>query len=464
MRRLPIRVRLTAGFAVLVTVVLALAGLFIYLRVGSDLDQTIDAGLRSRADDVAALIAQADQGLAQGSGQLAKAQENFAQVLRRNGTVLDSTPGATSPALRANEIRNLASPRIFDERTVSGIEGRARLLASPVSAQGMRLVVVVGTSIADRNEALAGLVRAFAVGGPIVVLLVSGAGYLLASLGLAPVEAMRRRADRVTLARSGDRLPLPAANDEIRRLGETLNAMLTRLEEAFERERAFVADASHELRTPLAVLKSELEVTLRGGGYDQHVGAALEVALEEVDRLSRLAEDLLLIARSEDGGLAVKPERTDVRDLLDAIVAQFRDRAAQEGRTIELDAPEDLEAHVDPFRVRQAVANLIDNALRHGRGRVFVRADHEGSQLVVAVEDAGPGFPQAFVDRAFERFSRADPSRGRGGAGLGLAIVRAIARAHGGEASVESGDLGSMVVLRLPLAEPAARGAEVTRD
>jgi two-component system OmpR family sensor kinase len=458
MSRLPIRVRLTAGFAVLVALVAGLAGLFIYMRVASDLDETIDRGLRSRADDVAALIAQADSGLAQGSGQLAETEESFAQVLRRNGTVLDSTPGAGLPALRPAEVRSLTSPRIFDERTVNGIEGQARLLASPVSAQDMRLVVVVGASIAGRNEALAGLVRAFAVGGPIVVLLVSGAGYVLASLGLAPVEAMRRRADKVTLDHSGERLPLPVADDEIRRLGETLNAMLARLEESFERERAFVADASHELRTPLTVLKAELEVTLRDGAYDQQVGASLGVALEEVDHLYRLAEDLLLIARSEDGGVALRPERTNVREMLDAAAAPFRDRAVKDGRSIEVQAPADLDAPVDPLRLRQAVANLIDNALRYGRGPISVRAYRETGVLALAVEDAGPGFPDAFVERAFERFSRADPSRGRGGAGLGLAIVRAIARAHGGEASIESSARGSSVSVRLPLAGPAAHG------
>ena len=176
MSRVPIRVRLTAGFAALITLVLALAGVFIYLLVRSDLDQTIDRGLRSRTDDLASLVAESDTGLAQGaSGRLAESEESFAQVLLLDGTVLDSTPGATSPALSADEITNLDSSLIVDRRTVSGIEGQARLLASPISAQGLRLIVVVGTSIADRDEALDGLVRAFALGGPIVVLLVSAA-------------------------------------------------------------------------------------------------------------------------------------------------------------------------------------------------------------------------------------------------------------------------------------------------
>lgn len=451
MSRLPIRVRLAAALAIAMSVVLVFAGLFVYLRLGSDLDRAIESGLRSRADDVAALVEQAESGLAEaGSGRLTASDESFAQVLRADGSVLDSTPGAGRPALDLEETRDVTSSRILADRHMRGIEGEARLLARPVRAQDMRLVVVVGSSLDERDEALAGLVRAFIVGGPFAVLLVSGAGYLLASVGLVPVERMRRRAEQVTLYRSGERLPLPDANDEIRRLGETLNAMLARLEESFERERAFVADASHELRTPLAVLKAELEVTLRGSGFDEEVGAALESAVEEVDQLARLAEDLLLIARSQDGELAVNLEHTDLRELLEGVVERYRGRAAVEGRPIELEAAPGLVAQVDPPRIRQAVANLIDNALRHGQGRVFVRASRDDDDLLLSVADAGPGFPEEFVDRAFLRFTRSDPSRQRGGTGLGLAIVRAIAQAHGGTVSIEQTESGPSLTLQLP--------------
>jgi two-component system, OmpR family, sensor kinase len=200
------------------------------------------------------------------------------------------------------------------------------------------------------------------------------------------------------------------------------------------------------------VLKAELEVTLRNGGFNEEVGAALESAVEEVDQLARLAEDLLLIARSQDGELAVKREQIDVRELLEGVAERYRQRAALEGRSLKVDAPVDLEAKIDPLRIRQAVAKLIDDALRHGAGRVCVRASHEDDSLAFSVSDEGPGFPTEFVDRAFLRFSRADPSRKRGGAGLGLAIVRAIARGHGGDAQIEPADRGSTVVLRLPLA------------
>lgn len=452
---MPIRVRLTAAFAVAMSVVLALTGLFIFLRVESDLDHTIDNGLRTRADDVAALVSQADSGLAQGGpSRLVPSEDSFAQVLGPDGAVVDSTPGALQPALGAAEVRSLQAPTIFDNRTVSGIEGEARLLAEPVFAQDMHLVVVVGGTVSDRDEALAGLLRAFAIGGPIAVILASGLGYLLAALGLAPVEAMRRRAEQVTLAHSGEQLPLPAADDEIRRLGQTLNAMLIRLEKSFERERAFVADASHELRAPLAVLKAELEVTLRAGGYDEEVGEALASAVEEVDQLSRLAEDLLLIARSDDGRLAVKLERTDVRDLLESLIERSRDISAIHGRRVELMAPFGMEVMLDPLRIRQAIGNLIDNALRYGDGTVVVTAMREGDALVLSVADEGPGFPRDFRGRAFERFSRVDASRARGGAGLGLAIVEAIANAHGGEARIESVTAGATVSLVLPAFGP----------
>ena len=267
---------------------------------------------------------------------------------------------------------------------------------------------------------------------------------------------MRRQADTVTLG-GGDRLELPAANDEIRRLGETLNAMLARLEDSFQRERAFVADASPELRTPLAVLKAELEVTLRGDGYDKPVGAALEIAIDEADHLTRLAEDLLLTARAEDGGLAV--QMVDVGELLGAVAERFRNRSVQDNRRIEVSAPSDLEWPVDPIRLRQAVVNLVDNALRHGRGTVSLAAVRSAGLLILTVADEGPGFPTGFASRAFERFSRADHSRARGGAGLGLAIVQAIARAHGGEAIiVSSATGGSEVALHLPLDPPDSGG------
>jgi signal transduction histidine kinase len=252
---------------------------------------------------------------------------------------------------------------------------------------------------------------------------------------MRPVEAMRRRA-----AAGDERLPLPVAHDEIHRLGETLNALLARLRGSIEHERRFVADASHELRTPLAVLKTELEAALR----DPEPHAAISSAIEEVDRLSQLAEDLLVLARSEEGELPVRRETLPVHPLLEGVRDRYADRATRAGRAIR-DEDGDATINADPLRLRQALGNLVDNALRHGAGDVVLRAEPDDGGIALEVSDGGPGFAPDIAGRAFERFARGDIARTRGGTGLGLAIVRAIAEAHGGQATLE----GSTVRIRV---------------
>ena len=242
---------------------------------------------------------------------------------------------------------------------------------------------------------------------------------------------MRRRA-----AAGDERLPLPAAHDEIRRLGETLNELLARLRRSIERERRFVADASHELRTPLAVLKTELEAALRR--RPRAARGDRVAAVEECDRLAQLAEDLLVLARSAEGELPVRREALRARPLLEGVRDRFADRArARAGRAI-LVEDGDVTVSADPLRLRQALGNLVDNALRHGDGDVVLRARARTTAASRSRSPtAAPGFAPDIADRAFERFARGDAARTRGGTGLGLAIVRAIAEAHGGRATLE---------------------------
>ena len=300
-------------------------------------------------------------------------------------------------------------------------------------------VVVVGQSLSDRDETLGSLAAAFAIGAPVAVLVASLLGYVLAASALRPIEAMRRRAADVSLERP-DELPLPDARDEVRRLGETLNAMLGRLRRSYEREHRFVADASHELRTPLAVMRTELEGAIRREPEDPELRAGLVAALEECDHMAQLAEDLLIVARSGEGGLEVRMDTVDVP----ALLAATRERFAHRGREITVEAPAGLTVEGDELRLRQALANLVDNALRHGEGAIAIRA-RPGVELEVA--DDGPGFGPDLADRAFDRFVRGDAARTRDGTGLGLAIVKAIAEAHGGRARVVE---GSTVRLEIP--------------
>jgi two-component system OmpR family sensor kinase len=446
--RLPIRARLTAAFALAMVVVLVAAGLFVYVRLKDDLNESVTAGLQTRA----AAVAASGQASAGASGD---AEEGFAQLLGADGGVVDLAGGAGDAALSSQERRSVAGgDELLLERRVPGIEGTSRLLARP--GRGSE-IVVVGESLDDRNETLGSVVTSFAVGGPIAVVLASLLGYLLAAAGLRPVEAMRRRAGRISLGGEEERLPLPPAHDEVRRLGETLNEMLDRLRRSFERERRFVADASHELRTPVAVIKAELEGALRAGGHDTQVREALVAAVEECDGLAQLAEDLLIVARSGDGELPVRPESVSVDALLAGVAQRFGDRAKERGRSIRVEGTAGLQVEADELRMRQALGNLVDNALRYGAGEIVLRARNVQPGVSLEVSDAGQGFGSDIADRAFERFARGDGARTRGGAGLGLSIVRAIAEAHGGRAELVPGE-GATVRIWLPRDESSAGG------
>lgn len=444
MSRVPIRTRLAALLALAMVLVLAAAGLFVYLRLADGLDENVRTGLEARAAAVAASGQAA-------SGSAGDPEDGFAQLLAADGRVLSSTGGAAAPALTGAELARAAAGEISVDRDVAGIDANARVLAVPHG----RTIVVVGQSLDDRNETLEGLASSFAIGGPIAVLVVTLLAYALAAVGLRPVEAMRARAAGVSLEGDAAPLPLPAARDEVRRLGETLNAMLDRLRRSYDRERRFVADASHELRTPIAVIKTELEGALRRRPADPDVRAALTAAVDECDHLAQLAEDLLVVARAGDGALPVRPRRLEAAEVLEGVRLRFAARAAEHGREIVVEAPEELALDADEQRLGQALGNLVDNALRHGVGEIALRARAAAGAVELEVADEGPGFAPELAGRAFERFARGDEARTRGGAGLGLAIVRAIAEAHGGGAELAG---GAAVRIRIPSqGDPSSR-------
>jgi signal transduction histidine kinase len=275
---------------------------------------------------------------------------------------------------------------------------------------------------------------------------------------LRPVEDLRRRAEAVT-PDEPSKLPVPPAGDEVSRLALTLNEMLTRLQAAVDHERRFVADASHELRTPLALLQTELDLALRRPRSREELERALRSAAEETQRLSRLAEDLLLIARADQGPLPMQREVVAAGDLLADAATRFANRASSLDRELRVE-PSDLHVDADPLRVGQALVNLVDNALTHGDGTVELAAEERDGLVELHVTDCGPGFPDDFRARAFDRFSRANEARSRGGSGLGLSIVGLVARAHGGGVGLRDAPSGGADVwLSLP---PAAQSGAFT--
>jgi signal transduction histidine kinase len=234
--------------------------------------------------------------------------------------------------------------------------------------------------------------------------------------------------------------------------------MLGRLEAALERERRFVDDASHELRTPLSLHKTELELALRYANDEEELRAAIASGGEEIDRLIQLAEDLLVVARSEQGELTLARDDVPVAELLGTVGERFRARVEQSKRPLVVDKG-DGAVHGDRLRLEQALTSMVDNALRYSDGEVRLWARRNGSRVELHVSDDGPGFPPDFIDRAFERFSRSDAARARGGTGLGLAIVDTIARAHRGR-GVAANRPGGGADVWIDL--PASRSSEIS--
>jgi two-component system, OmpR family, sensor kinase len=455
LKRLPIRWRLTFVFAGVMAVLLAGLIAFVYFHFRSDLDYNIDGSLNARAQVVASLVRDENAADTRGAlGTIPNQGDNFVQVLDDAGRVLGASAGhADPPLLTAAEIRSArASARVI------GRGDRYRLYAMPV--QGGRRIVVAGVSLATRDAALDKLDDSLWIGVPVALVLASIAAYFLAAAALAPVERMRARAAMISTDEIGTRLPIPEANDEIQALGRTLNAMLDRLQEGLNHERQFVANASHELRMPLAVLKAELEVALLEHDGERPLRAAMNSAIEETDRIVKLAEDLLLLARAQDGTLPLHPVPIGVGELVSELGARFSPIVARSGRELMIDcAPDaaDLSVRADPDRIRQAISNLVDNSLRYGDGTVTLAARQAEGQLQLHVSDHGAGFGEAFAAQAFDRFSRADLARGRGGVGLGLAIVRTIAKAHGGDAGAcDLPQGGADVWIAIPLSNDAA--------
>lgn len=438
-KRLPIRLKLTLAFTIVMAAVLTATGFFLYLRLRTELDNRLDQNLHTHLQVVSTLLQHGEAGGAQAavreSGQ-GRDGTGFAQVLATNGRVVGGTEGLhRSPLLSAVEIRRAAlGTSTFDHNSDFAELGPIRIIASPVRTSREQVVVAVGTSLEDRNQALSNLRALLLVGEPIALLLAALAAYAVIGAALRPVEAMRIRAAAISAEDLGQRLPLSTGRDELRRLGETLNEMLVRLEEGLIRERAFVADASHEFRTPLTMLKTELELMKRerpaGAAFDE----ALSAAIGDTDRLAHLTDDLLLLARGDRDRIPLNLQAVPIADLLAAVAARYT-KADVSPRSAP-DGSASLSLVADRARLEQALTNLVDNALRYGGSPVELSAKERDGSIELHVTDVGAGFPPAFIAHAFERFTQADAGHGNDGTGLGLAIVQMIAAGHGGSAHI----------------------------
>ena len=444
---LPLRVRLALVAATLVVAIVALLGGFVYLQLEGDLTASVDDGLVERAQE---LIASPPRG---STIDIASSDigDVFAAIADQGGSDWVASDGFPEEVMKSGPPGKLPSTW---ETTISSDEEpmAVRLYAAPV---GDGRIVVTGVAFDDQRATLDSLRLDLLLALPVAGLLALLVGWYVGGAALRPVERMRAEAAAISASEPDRRLPVPGTRDELAALGLSLNAMLDRLQAALERERRLVDDASHELRTPLANLKAELDLALRRARTQPELEAALSSAADESDRLSRLAADLLVLARAQRGHLPVRPEDVDVAALAGEAIAAFAGRAAAANVSLSNTVPDDTLARVDAARLRQALDNLLDNAIRSASpgGAVTIVGGDRGHELRIGVADTGPGFGDDFLENAFEPFSRADAGRSRddGGAGLGLAIVRAIAESHGGTVAAENlPEGGALVELRLP--------------
>jgi len=444
---MPIRLRLAVAFGLAAAALFALGGWLFASGLSSAQLTTLDSQLTAQLARAGRYLQAGSTG--SGSAGL-PAGDYLIQVLDAGGRVRGASGDAgTTPLLTPDQLSRARRGRISVTRTVD--EENARVAAAPLAGHP-GWVAVAAESLETYESTQNEVARELAVGG-IVFTAVAGLGaYGLARAALSPVERLRRQVAAVPergAAAGAWAVEVPATRDEVAALAGTMNDLLGRLQRALARQRAFVADASHELRNPLAVLQGELELAARPGRGPAELAAAVRSAGTEAERLARLTDDLLLLARSDEERFGLRQERTDIGALLAG------SRLAAAGVTGRVDVAPGTYADVDPDRIRRAVDNLVGNALRFApRGSVIVLAARTaGGDLEIDVSDNGPGFPAGFLPHAFERFARPDSgrSRGDGGAGLGLAIVRAIAVAHGGVATAANKpDGGAVVRLRLP--------------
>lgn len=456
-----LRMRLSLLFAIAVTAMVAAGGTLLVHQLSSGLATALDASLTARADALAqqvgpgGTVANFQDGA--GNGPMLPANETLAQVVSPSGHLTESSEGTGGrPLLTAAQLMSAREGRVSINSDFGGGPG-VRLLALPVADSGSpAAVVVVGTSRGLVLTAVSRVETDLWLGGPVVVLLGALGAWLLSGAVLLPIERMRAQAAEISAGDSDARLEVPRRRDEIARLGDTMNELLGRLQRALHQQRVFVADAGHELRTPLTMLHAELELAGRPGKDLDSLVAAVQAATLDTDRLIRLAENLLTLARTDSAEVAIQRQPVDLHRVVKEAVSAFDSASRKADVRVDADNLGEVMVIGDPARLRQVIDNVLDNALRYaaagGSITVYLTAATRPAGAVLEILDRGPGFPPAFLPTAFDRFSRADGARtDDAGTGLGLAIVASLIDAHGGTVTARNRPGGgASICIELP--------------
>ncbi len=449
-RRAGVRARLTVVAVVVAAVTVVVAGLVLVLLLGRSLDDAANTAATQRAHEVAGILArQGPAGVQRVLAGAAAGESTITQVVGSGGRVLASSPQIAGEGPLADLRAAAGETRRERVDTLPVGDGIEYLVVSMgVSREGGIDQVVVAQSLTATSSSVRSVVSLLLVGLPLLALAAGFAAYVFVGRALRPVEAMRRQVSEITATDLAMRVQVPLSGDEVHHLARTMNEMLARLQAAQEGQRRFVADASHELRSPLATVKANLQLT--GAQPDPDTWPeARATMLDETERLERIISDLLLLASADDGSSDGPSEDVDLEELVFDEVEHLRRSTSLEVRAQV--AP--VRCHGNRHQLSQVLRNLADNAGAHARTRVDISLSRAADVAVLDVSDDGPGIPAQDRARVFERFERLDGGRGRdsGGAGLGLAIVRDLVRAHSGDVELgESPSGGARFRVTLP--------------
>ena len=453
--QLSLRTRLTAWYSVLLVLTVAVfsaAVLWLHWRL---LLEQFDDGLKS-------ISATANNVVEEKLGELKDlglAATEMAAVVRPRDDVVQVLDGSGSPIHPAArpmplppEVRSPGFTRAT--RTLSGADGRSwRVTVRSETAEGHRYLVAVGAPLDEAIEQWQTLLKACLIGIPLALLFAVGGGLWLGRHGLRPLTSMAAEAQAITAKTLDRRLTVPPATEELEQLAASFNRVLDRLGSALSTQRRFMADASHELRTPVSIMRTAADVTLSQPVRDEgEYREALSAVSQQSSRLTRLVDDMLVLARADGGGYPMVVASVDMAALVHECVRELGARAEDKGITVRTSL-EPVTLKGDGALLRRMLSNLLGNALTYTPrgGSVDVSLAKAEDGVVLRVADTGPGIPPEDRERVFERFVRLDPARGAGGAGLGLAIARWVAEAHGGGVRiVSSGSDGSIFAANLP--------------
>jgi heavy metal sensor kinase len=460
MQRLSIRSKLSLWYGGVLAVVLVLFGTTVYLTMRFQLLKRIDQGLTEELSDVLHEVRRASdaKGLQEWLERRFALHEGFDfQITRPDGETFFVSRRMANASFPAADPHSTTDTPAFDTNTAEGLD-RWRVIHTKVQGPDGLLVVQVARSLQSYDHEMAELLLTFLVSVPLVLLGVVAGGYFLARRALAPVQRITQAANEITVDRLNQRIEVANPDDELGALAQTLNRMIGRLERAFTEMQRFTADAAHELRTPLAVIRSEAEVALRATRSPEEYSHVLENLLEETNRMSRLADQLLFLCR-QDAGLHSPPaEPVALDSLLREVVGNMQLVGQDKGVQVSLGDLAPVELLGDSRLLRQVFYNLIDNAIKYGEppGLVTLNSRHSSEGLKVLIADNGIGIPPEHLPHVFDRFYRVDQSRSDGmAAGLGLAICQSIVKSLGGSIGIESTvGRGTTVTVTLPNSRP----------